>query len=148
MRYSKDLRKRVIDFITTGGSKAEASRRFQVSRRCIYSWLDAADPFTYKKPGPRKPYRLAPEALTEHVKEFPDSTQKERAAHFGVSQRCICYGLKKIGCTRKKTFTYSGPFSKSGPFILTHTLVSKAMAYHRHLFPCSISLYFPIAIAF
>ena len=102
MRYSPDLRKRVLDFIAAGGSKAEASRRFQVSRRSIYNWLDAVDPFAYEKPGPRKPYRLDPEALAEHVKEFPDSTQKERAAHFGVSQRCICYGLKRIGCTRKK----------------------------------------------
>ena len=115
MRYSQDLRKRVIDFIAAGGSKAEASRRFQVSRRCIYNWLDAADPFTYKKPGPRKPYRLDPEALTEHVKKFPDSTQKERAAHFGVSQRCICYGLKKIGYTRKKDIHLQGTMpSKTG----------------------------------
>ena len=52
MRYSQDLRKRVLDFIAAGGSKAEASRRFQVSRRCIYNWLDAVDPFTYEKPGP------------------------------------------------------------------------------------------------
>ena len=102
MRYSQDLRKRVIDFIAAGGSKAEASRIFQVSRRCIYNWLEAVDPFIYEKPGPRKPYRLDPEALADHVKKFPDSTQKERAAHFGVSQRCICYGLKRIGCTRKK----------------------------------------------
>ena len=115
MRYSQELRKRVIDFIASGGSKAEASRRFQVSRRCIYNWLDAADPFTYEKPGPRKPYRLDPEALAEHVKKFPDSTQKERAAHFGVSQRCICYGLKKIGCTRKKDIHLQGTMpSKTG----------------------------------
>ena len=96
------LRKRAIEFIEDGGSKAEASRRFQVSRCCIYNWLDAADPFTYKKPGPRKPNRIDLESLTEHVKKFPDSTQKEHAAHFGVSQHCIWYGLKKIGCTRKK----------------------------------------------
>ena len=67
MRYSQDGRKRVLDFIADGNSKAETSRRFQVSRRCIYNWLDAADPFTYEKPGPRKPYRLDPEALAEHV---------------------------------------------------------------------------------
>ncbi len=99
MRYSPDLRKHVFDFIAAGGSKAETSRRFQVSCSSIYNWLDAEDPFTYEKPGPRKPYWLDPEALAEQVKEFPGSTQKERAAHFGVSQRCICYGLKRIGCT-------------------------------------------------
>lgn len=102
MRISNDLRKRVIDFIANGGSKAEAARRFKVSRRSIYNWLKAEDPYTYDKPGPRKPHRLDPEALAEHVKEFPDNTQKERAAHFGVSQQCVWYGLKKIGCSRKK----------------------------------------------
>ncbi|MDE0317722.1 MAG: IS630 transposase-related protein [Candidatus Poribacteria bacterium] len=58
MRYSQDLRKRVLDFIAAGGSKAEASRRFRISRRCIYNWLDAADPFIYEKQGFRKPYQL------------------------------------------------------------------------------------------
>lgn len=52
MRYSQDFRKRVIDFISTGGSKAETSRRFGVSRRCIYNWLDAEDPIAYEKPVP------------------------------------------------------------------------------------------------
>ena len=107
MRYSTDLRQRVLDFVAAAGSIAEAARRFQISRTCIYTWLDAADPLSYKKLGPRKPHRLDPEALAEHVKQFPDSTQKERAAHFGVSQQCVWHGLKKIGCTRKKkTFTY------------------------------------------
>ena len=52
MRYSIDLRKRVLDFVEAGGSKAEASRRFSVSRTIIYEWLDASNPFTYEKPGP------------------------------------------------------------------------------------------------
>ena len=64
-------------------------------------------PLTYKKPGPRKPHRLDNAARAQHLKHFPDSTQKERAAHFGVSQQCVRYGLKKIGCTlKKKTLTY------------------------------------------
>jgi len=52
MRYSMDGRKRVLDFIQQGGRKAEASRRFQVSRTAIYQWLAAPDPLTYEKPGP------------------------------------------------------------------------------------------------
>ena len=35
MRYSTDLRKRVVDFIKAGGSKAEASRRFSITRATI-----------------------------------------------------------------------------------------------------------------
>ena len=49
MRYSRDGRKRVIDFTADGGTKAEAARRFQVSHRCIYNWLEATDPFAYQK---------------------------------------------------------------------------------------------------
>ena len=52
MRYSSDLRKRVLDFVNNGGSKAEASRTFSVSRKVIYNWMAAEAPFTYEKPGP------------------------------------------------------------------------------------------------
>ncbi|WP_147094454.1 IS630 transposase-related protein, partial [Nitrosococcus oceani] len=43
MRCSIDLRKRVIDFVRGGGSKAEAARRFQVGRASIYRWLSQDD---------------------------------------------------------------------------------------------------------
>ena len=102
MRYSSDLRKRVLDFLQTGGSKAEASRRFSVSRPTIYKWVEAPDPFAYQKPGPRAPRALDPNALKEHADAFPDATLKERACHFGVSTFCISYHLKRIGYTRKK----------------------------------------------
>ena len=35
------------------------------------------------------------DALRKHVAAFPDLTQNERAAHFGVSRSCIGYGLRK-----------------------------------------------------
>ena len=102
MRYSIDLRKRVLELITNGGSKAEASRRFQVSRTAIYEWLAAEDPFTYEKPGPRKPRLIDYEQLRKHVADFPDQTLAERAAVFGVSKEGIHYALGKCGITRKK----------------------------------------------
>ena len=103
MAYSLDLRKRVLDFITvSGGSKTEASQRFSVARSTLYKWLNAPDPLARQKPGPRRPRCLDPDALRKHVTEFPDQTYAERAAHFGVSKSCIGYGLKNIGCTRKK----------------------------------------------
>ena len=106
MVYSLDLRKRVLDFIATGGSKTEASRRFSVARSTLYKWLNAPDPFKRHKPGPRRPRTLDPDALRKHVADFPDQTYAERAAHFGVSKSCIGYGLKNIGCTRKKSLGY------------------------------------------
>ena len=102
MAYSLDLRKRVLDFIATGGSKTEASRRFSVARSTLYKWLNAPDPLTRHKPGPRRPRKLDYNALTNHVADFPDQTYAERAAHFGVSKSCIGHGLQRIGCTRKK----------------------------------------------
>lgn len=106
MRYSIDLRKRVLEFIETGGSKAEASRRFKVSRTAIYKWLAAQDPFTYEKPGPRKPRLIDSQALRKHVADFPDATLAERAEVFGVSREGIHYALGKCGITRKKSIRY------------------------------------------
>ena len=102
MAYSTDLRKRVLGFIENGGKKAEAARRFNVARSTIDRWLNAEDPFATKKPGPKKMRVIDEEALKKHVADFPDLTQKERAAHFGVSEFCIGYGLRKLGITRKK----------------------------------------------
>ena len=102
MSYSSDLRKCVLDFISNGGSKAEASRQFGISRTSIYKWLNAEDPFACGKPGPRGPRRLDYDALKEHVADFPDARQNERAAHFGVSRHGIWYALKKLNITRKK----------------------------------------------
>ena len=53
MAYSTDLRKRVLDFINNGGSKAAAERTFCVSRRTIYNWLEAEDP-SPAKTGPQR----------------------------------------------------------------------------------------------
>ena len=39
MTYSLDLRQRVVDFVKkNGGSKAEASRVYDVSIWCVYDW--------------------------------------------------------------------------------------------------------------
>lgn len=36
MSYGKDLRKRVLDFVAEGGSKAEAARRFRIHPSTVY----------------------------------------------------------------------------------------------------------------
>ena len=102
MSYSSDFRKCVLDFVANGGSKAEASRRFGISRGIIYDWLSAQEPLTSKKPGPQAPRNIDYQALKQHVVDFPDATQQERAAHFGVSRHGIWYALKKLNITRKK----------------------------------------------
>ena len=41
MRYSMDLRQRVLEYIKAGGTKVSAAKRFSVSRGVIYQWLNA-----------------------------------------------------------------------------------------------------------
>ena len=102
MAYSTDLRKRVLDFVNTGGSKAEAERTFCVSRRTIYNWLETPDPLACEKPGPKGPRNIDYDVLRQHVADAPDATLAERAEHFGVSKGCISYAFRHLNITRKK----------------------------------------------
>jgi transposase len=53
MPYSMDLRKRVIESVKSGMSKAKASRSFNVCKQTIYNWLERSEttgdikPITY-----------------------------------------------------------------------------------------------------
>lgn len=51
MRCSIDWRQRVVEFIRSGGSKAEAARRFKVGEASVYRWLTPGG-LTYQRPGP------------------------------------------------------------------------------------------------
>jgi transposase len=103
MRCSKDLRKRVIDFVNAGGSKAEAARRFQVGRASVYRWLSPGG-LDHKPPGlpPDQGRKLDWDVLRQHVKDYPDLTIKERATAFGRSRNAIWHALHKMKLTRKK----------------------------------------------
>ncbi len=58
MRYSSDIRTRVIDFVYNGGSKAEEIRRLQVGIRSVFYWLKQGRDYRPKKPGPRNSFKL------------------------------------------------------------------------------------------
>ena len=104
MRYSIDLRQRVLKYIESGGRKVSASQRFFISRGVIYQWkLRAEDPLTYQKPGPPvHPVFLIRLRWRNTSWIFPDQTLSERARHFQVSKSSVWYGLGKLGYTRKK----------------------------------------------
>lgn len=102
MRCSRDLRKRVIEFVRGGGGKAEAARRFQVSRSSVYNWTSVPNGLAYQRPGPKGPRHLDWDALRRDVATHPDRTQQERARHFGVSRHGIWHALQRMGLSRKK----------------------------------------------
>jgi excisionase family DNA binding protein len=101
MRCSTDIRKRVIAFVASGKSKKEAAEHFQVSWSSVYRWTKKGD-ISYKKPGPKGPWKIKEEDLAKDLEENQDSTHKERAKRLGVSHFCIWYNLSKRRITRKK----------------------------------------------
>ena len=95
MAYSEDLRQRVRQYVANGGSKAEASRLFDVSRTAIYRWLNNDNP--RKKPSRTKPDKLDEQALLEDVRRYPDKLLRERAEDFSMSINGIWVALKRLG---------------------------------------------------
>jgi transposase len=106
--YALDLRQRVVNFIKSGGSKAEAARRFDLARSSVYRYLEAA------KTGVLAPKtswghwrKLDPQKLQAQVKQHPDATLKELQKVFGVSHHAIWVRLGQLGFTLKKTHKIS-----------------------------------------
>lgn len=96
-----DLRRRVIAFVRSGGSKTEAARQFKVGEASVYRWLKPGG-LTSHRPGPKQPHKLDWEGLRRQVEQHADMTQGERARHFGVSRHGIWNALHKMRVTRKK----------------------------------------------
>ncbi len=100
MTYSIDLRKRVVEFVTDGGSKAEASRQYQVSLWCVNDWCKREDLTPQVQQGRKR--KLDWPALSRHIQEYPDALIRERAQHFGVHNNAIWYASRQMKLTRKK----------------------------------------------
>jgi transposase len=105
--YGLDLRERVVKFIKSGGSKAEAARRFELGRRTVYRYLPAMEAGTL---APKTSWghwrKLDPHKLHAHVKQHPDATLKELQRVFGVSHHAVWVRLRQLGFTLKKLIKY------------------------------------------
>lgn len=100
MTYSLDLRKRVVDFVNQGCSKAEASRRYKVSLWCVNDWCKRVNLSPKRQKGRKR--KLNWEELEWHVKQHPDALLRERASYFGVHVNAIWYAIGQMKLTRKK----------------------------------------------
>jgi len=99
MTCSLDLRERVISFVRSGGSKAQAARRFSISRRTVYNWL-LRDDLSPKAHGSRH-RKIDKAELRAHVKTYPNMLLRERAKIFGVSVPGLSIALKKMNIVKK-----------------------------------------------
>ena len=104
MTYSLDLRKRVVDFVNNGGSKAEASRVYEVSIWCVYDWCKRKE-LAPKQLPKRRNRKLNWEELRRHVQKYPDALLRERAEYFEVHINAIWYACKQMKLTPKKNLT-------------------------------------------
>jgi transposase len=108
MRCSSDLRARILAYVRSGGSKAEAARRFCVSRASIHNWLAKEDGLAYEKPGPKESRKLDRTKLSVYITTHDDRTHAELARVFGVSRHCIWYNMQRLDVTRKKNGAIPG----------------------------------------
>jgi len=102
MAYSQDLRHRVLSFVSAGGSKAEASRRYAINVDTVYEWLKQSPDHQAKKPGPQDSRKFSRLALAQAVNAQPDIMLKELAARFGVGTTIISKTLQLMHIRRKK----------------------------------------------
>ena len=106
--YALDLRERVVKFIQSGGSKAEAARRFDLGRSTVYRYLDAVQSGMLAPKASWGHWRkLDPAKLHAHVKAHPDATLNELQTVFGVSHHAVWVRLGQLGFTLKKTHKIS-----------------------------------------
>ena len=98
-----DLRKRIVGFVKGGGTKAEAVRRFNVSRWTVYRYVDAErEGDLSPKPRGGSAKRFGDERLRDAVKARPSATLKAHAKAFGVSHVAILRRLRQLAITLKK----------------------------------------------
>ncbi len=111
--YSVDLRQRIVEAVKEDGlAKAEVARRFRVSRRTVYRYLELAqqDHLAAKRPlgGQRKLKGEMLEALRKQLESYHDDTLAEHAERFEQEQgvklafSTINLYCQRLGITRKK----------------------------------------------
>ena len=101
MAYSLDFRKKVVSFVSSGGTKKAASHLFGISIWCVNDWCSRKDlAADYSACGLSRKFNW--ELLREDVRVNPDKFLYERAAEFNVNTHSIWYALKAMKISYKK----------------------------------------------
>jgi transposase len=111
--YSEDLRRRIVDAVGGGMSKAQAARTFRVSLSSVKRYANKAKRgqslAPKKRPGSSpKLDEKAMRLLEEDLRERPFATLRERCEYvevvtgLWVSRSTMCRAIARLGPTRKK----------------------------------------------
>jgi len=95
---SKDLRRRVINAVKSGATRAEAASRFGVSQSSVFRWQKRID---ILKPGPKSSRIIDEDLLKAHIKQYPDAYLEERAEAFSVTASGIWRAMRRLGIHKK-----------------------------------------------
>jgi transposase len=112
--YSKDLRRKIVEFIERGMPKAQAARTFGVGISTVKRYVSKAQRGKSLEPGkapgkrPKIDERIN-KLLVEDLEERPFVTLRERCEYVeaavsgvSVSRSTMCRAIARIGSTRKK----------------------------------------------
>src|SRR5918998_196304 len=111
--YSEDLRRRIVDAVGGGMSKAQAARTFRVSLSSVKRYVEKAQRgrslAPKKRPGSApKLDQKAMRLLEEDLRERPFATLRERCEYvevmtgLSVSRSTMCRAIARSGPTRKR----------------------------------------------
>ncbi len=108
--YSEDFRLKVLDYISSGHSKASASRIFKISRQTIYSWIGikATTGGISIQRKSKKASKIQAESLKAYISKYPDAYLYEIGKEFDASASGILRALKRLKISRKKNYAVSG----------------------------------------
>lgn len=104
MAYSKDYRKRVLEFLEEGHTQKEAQKVFKVGSTTIKEWkkLLSETGSVEKRPVKREARVYKTDKLCAYIEEHPQALLKEIAEYFGGSTSGADSALKREKLTLKK----------------------------------------------
>lgn len=104
MSYSKEYRKRTIEYREEGHTLEETHKVFKVAICTIREWEKQWKEKGTLTPAPvERPYKkIVPEKLRAYVQEHPDAYPKEIAKEFNCCETAIRKAFDRLNITRKK----------------------------------------------
>lgn len=103
MKYSIDLRVKVINFVKQGNSRKNACQVFCIHINTLDKWLKMDQQGSLTDPKPRRTFKkIDPALLLNKVTENPNFLLKDFAAFFQTSSAAIRKVFDRFKITRKK----------------------------------------------
>ena len=103
MKYSTDLRVKVINFVKQGNSRKNTCQVFGIHINSLDKWLKMDRQGSLTDPKPRRTFKkIDPALLLKKVIENPNFLLKDFAAFFQTSSAAIRKAFDRFKITRKK----------------------------------------------